>query len=148
MLTVPHDPNIYIGDFPDPIGVRKWIEPTLPPFKIDAQTYPFVSSGFITTSQTSFVLPMWRVDAKDDKITLKLDLPGVHVEDLSLEIENGTLKLLGSRKDTGATVSQMYLLGPDYDPKTADATLECGVLTLVVLKYKEKLTHKIEIVQK
>ena len=110
-------------------------------------TSPAWTSGII--SITSNVGPnAWRITPANDRITASVDMPAVRPADLTVELENGTIKVAGKRFDTGLHVSHQQFIGTDYDPKTADATLEAGVLTVVVMRFKEKVAHKVPVTVK
>lgn len=87
------------------------------------------------------------VESKDGRLRVVLEMPGVRKEDLEVRIENNELRILGKRgepsqgkyllreRPTGS-YRQSYTLDETVDPSKIDATLEKGVLT-VVLDLKE-----------
>jgi len=143
---VPAGNNVWIGDWPPQ---RPWdITPVVPnvPWNppIDAQPYP-LGGVTITTSGYLSVSP-WRVDTSVvDRITLALDVPGVKVQDLKVEIDDGWVRVSAVRFDTKATNNQTYYVGPAFDPTTCEATLEAGVLTLIVMKFVDRLPRKVNV---
>lgn len=77
---------------------------------------------------------------------LATDMPGVHVNTLNVSIENGTLKAIGQRFDTGDVVERVFDLGDRYDPSTAEASLTHGVLTIRI-KLHEKFKNRTIVVK-
>lgn len=135
---IPTIKNVYIGDFPpfDLLPVNPY-QPVLPQI--------LIPQTLITTWGVPFQ-NTWRIDkSKQDRISLSIDLPGVKENDLNVEIDSGILNLTAKRFDTNQSIKQTYMLGLTFDPNTASAALESGVLTIVVLKRKEHLPRKIKI---
>lgn len=147
----------WIGDFPppgmiDPMQPGITIQPipqklfpivpevpyTLNPF---VDTFPWTS----LTTTTWPVAPSWRLTFSTDHITAAVDVPGVKVEDLSVTIENGVIKASGKRFDNGQAVELLQVIGVDYDPRSSEALLEAGVLTVTVRKFKDKVAHKVSV---
>ena len=90
----------------------------------------------------------WReVDLEDEENegvktkVLATDMPGVHGNMLAVSVENGKLKAVGQRFDTGETVEREYELGDKFDPSTAEAELTHGVLT-VRIKMHQKFKNR------
>ena len=75
------------------------------------------------------------IETTDSGLTLTVDLPGVKAADLSLQVEGSILKISG--KQRGQDVRQTYQLSKQYDPESASAKLEDGVLTVEFLKREE-----------
>ena len=76
-----------------------------------------------------------RVDQTSNDMTLSVDLPGVKSTDLNVQVEGQTIKISG--KQRGQEVKQSFQLSKQYDPETAAATLEDGVLTIKFLRREE-----------
>jgi HSP20 family protein len=89
----------------------------------------------------------WRppvdVWAQDDRYHLRVDLPGVSPEGLTLEIEAGVLHVRGERRDAGIPRDQMLraerphgrftvaiALPPSVDPDGVEAHQKDGVLEI------------------
>lgn len=143
-------PPVIIGDPPGPCpGVT--IVPIGEPWKpVPYETVPNLPwvpapglSGYLNVQPSP-----WNVTWHADRVVARADVPGVRVADLSVEIENGSLRVSGKRFDTLAPVSLSVVIGPDFDPKTAEASLEAGVLTVTVKKLVERLVHKVAVVAK
>ena len=100
--------------------------------------------GTITTTSWP-VAPVWRMTYGSDCITASTDVPGVRLEDLTVELENGVIKAHGKRFDNKQLVNLTQAIGTDYDPATSEASLEAGVLTVTVRKFKDKVTHKVNV---
>lgn len=88
----------------------------------------------------------WRVDVtKQDRITLSVDVPGVLLSDISVDVDAYNIRVTGKRSDTGANVSHMYTLPQCYDTKSIAAKLNNGVLTITVKKLKDMCSRKITV---
>lgn len=101
------------------------------------------------------------VDVRSDESSLcyELDVPGVKMEDLDIEYENGVLTVSGERKfSSRESKSQRVMLGRSYGrfeqqfavPEWADvdkleARLEDGVLTITMPKRESARARKIRI---
>lgn len=141
--------KVYPSVSPYPWGPNPW-HPDTTPWDI----LPFIPpvQPFQPTFQFSLA-PVWSLDMQVDKCIAKLDLPGVRVNDLKVEIENGTITVVAKRFDTGlldsrTNVNSQQFIGTSYDPKTSEATLEAGVLTVIVLKFKTKSAFSVPVTVK
>ena len=98
-------------------------------------------------------LSVWE---EDSRYHIALDVPGMKKEELSLDIQDGHLILTGERKAVeereflhnerhyGKFKRVVHL--PDWaDPASVNATLDSGVLTVVLDKKLEMQPKKIEI---
>lgn len=98
------------------------------------------------------------LDESDDAFTLRASLPGLSSEDLSLEVENGTLKLSAKRstevpegytalrRERGAlSFERSFRLGSKVDAESIEAKLEHGVLTITLPKRAEQKPRQISI---
>ena len=87
----------------------------------------------------------------DDEVTIQLDVPGFGEEDLTLSLHDGVLQVTGERQsDIPEGAVQRYVnsalgkldrsvkLDDSFDPASADAVVQHGVLT-VVLKRRPEL---------
>ena len=74
-------------------------------------------------------------EAKQDEkaVTLTLDLPGVSKEDLKIDIE-GAVVSISTREEAKRAYKAAYELAEEIDVDATTATLENGVLTLVLAK--------------
>jgi HSP20 family molecular chaperone IbpA len=71
---------------------------------------------------------------QDDKqFVLKLDLPGIAKEHLSVRIE-GAIVRIESKPDAARRYRAAYEFGQDIDSAASTAALEHGVLTLTLAK--------------
>lgn len=85
----------------------------------------------------------YRVETTSNDLTLSVDLPGAKSADLNVQVEGHTVKVTG--KQRGHDVKQSYQLSKQYDPTTAAATLEDGVLTIKFLKREEAKPNVINV---
>ena len=115
-----------------------------------------VTSRFVTTSFTRCAYP------RDDAFVIAADLPGVHLENVDIQFDRGTLTISGARgatlpasekgqlrvfsseRATGSFARSVRL--PEHvDPEKIDATLTDGVLTVQVPKAASALPRKIPV---
>jgi len=115
-------------------------------------------SQFFGNSQSGFAgayspLSAWE---EDSKFHVALDVPGMSKEDLSLDIQDGHLILAGERKSvenrdylhherTYGKFKRVVRLPEWADPTSVNATLDSGVLTIVLEKKPEMQPKRIEI---
>ncbi len=103
---------------------------TVPAFRsIDRQFERFVNDVF---SGAGFG-PGFQFAQDDKSWTVTLDLPGVAREDLSIDVE-GTVVRLQTREQAKRPFKAAYELPQEIDAEGTSATLENGVLTLVLAK--------------
>ncbi len=93
-----------------------------------------------------------------EEYTLKLEMPGVDKDSLSVTIDNNDLLVEGKVHDTPPSGKELryseyslynfyrkFKIGSDIDRGKIDALLENGVLTLTLHKLEEAKPKKIEI---
>lgn len=149
------DPNFgrpWVGDFPLDDHRKKVLGPTLLPNTVNLPYVPQTGCGGGLTWDGSTITidnrPKWRVVKASDRITLSCDVPGVKLDDLNVEINNGTVWAKGKRSDTGTWTQESQFIGLEYDASSAEATLEDGVLTIVVMCCKERMVQKVPVRKK
>jgi HSP20 family protein len=95
----------------------------------------------------------------EDHFVLKADLPGLAEDDVSIEVQDGTLKISGERKAEHETREQgWYRLERSYgsfsrsltlpdgvDPDAISAEFERGVLEVRIPKPEERKPRRVEI---
>lgn len=99
------------------------------------------------------------LDETDEAFVLRAPLPGLSSEDLSVEVENGTLKLSAKRSTSAPegyttvrrergdlSFERSVRLGPKVDTDAIEAKLEHGVLTITMPKRAEQKPRQIAIV--
>jgi HSP20 family protein len=105
-----------------------------------------------------WVPPMDLVEA-EDHFVLKADLPGLAEEDVSIEIQDGTLKISGERRaeheehEQGwyriersfGAFSRSLSLPDGIDPDGVTAEFDHGVLELRIPKPEERKPRRVEI---
>ena len=102
-------------------------------------------------------LPTVDIFETSDTITLMADLPGVHKEQLDINVEDKHLTITGPVKENESRFQPLYTeyetggftrsfkLGDTIDQTKINATLKNGVLTLVLPKADRLKPRKIEI---
>jgi HSP20 family protein len=96
------------------------------------------------TAQARWLRPRAAVaDAKEGKLKVVLEMPGVRKDDLDVRIENNELMIVGRRAEQGTqkyilrerpqgSWAQSYTLDETVDQSKIDAVLEKGILTLTL----------------
>lgn len=84
-----------------------------------------------------------RVNNTDTGLELSLDLPGVKSKDLNIQITDRLVTISG--KSRGDEFKHSYRLSKEYEPESADAKLEDGVLLLTFSKVKGSAPKTIEV---
>ncbi len=111
----------------------------------------FESFGFEQPLSPPTFLPPVDVAEDDHNITLKAEIPGVKVEDVSITLENNVLTITGERKfkeeekkENFHRVERRYgkftrsfTLPAGVDSENAKATFEDGVLNITLPKREE-----------
>jgi HSP20 family protein len=104
-------------------------------------------------------MPAVDVEQTDDSIVLKMDLPGMRREDVSIEVKNQTLTVSGERqqereqKHEGyynrervfGRFSRTFMLPEGVDADDIEATFSDGVLTVSLPRPREDQPKSIEI---
>jgi HSP20 family molecular chaperone IbpA len=85
----------------------------------------------------------YRLDTKDDVLTLSVDLPGVKSKDLSVQATGRDVKIVG--KIRGEDFVYTYSIPKEYDPESIEASTEDGVLSLKFAKFAKETTRTIEV---
>jgi len=114
------------------------------------------SSGEPTREGVSFI-PDVDITENGDAITLYADLPGAKKEDLSIDVREGVLtltatvppveknhRLIYHEYDIGG-YSRRFTLGEQIDQSKIEASLNNGILTLVLHKAEAAKPRKIKI---
>lgn len=116
------------------------------------------ANGAAAASGASF-LPATDVVETDAGYELALDLPGVKLEDVSIELRDGVLEVAGQRIRDGepraagfarterrfGAFSRSFRLGKGVDEGNIRARMEGGVLTVTLPKREEAQPRKIAI---
>lgn len=96
---------------------------------------------------------------KDDAFHLRLDVPGMSTDDITINLQNGTLTVSGERTSEKTEEGDEYVrverafgnfhrtfrLPDAVDADNIEATYEDGVLTITVPKTEESTRRQIEI---
>jgi len=102
------------------------------------------------------VQPRMDVSEEENRYAITLDIPGLAKEDISIKVENGTMKIEGERKEerTGKyhlaerTVGRFYrsfALPDDVDAEKIEAKATNGVLEISLPKNQKALPVEIKI---
>lgn len=99
-------------------------------------------------------LAVWEAD---DRVTIEVDVPGIAEDNLEVSVEDGVVHISGERhkpEREGELKHQAGRFGPfqrsislheTLDATSVTAGLECGVLTLTILRRAESQPRKIPI---
>lgn len=148
----------WIGDFPpNNIDPYSPYQPQIIP--IPMKTLPYVAPntnefwpppGWIGNSVITIgnTADPWKLTPKVDRIIAEIDVPGCKAENIELELTNGKLSIKAHRNNNGGYSSFETYIGPDYDPETADAECEDGVLTVTVMRFPQKIAKRIPVRKK
>jgi len=103
------------------------------------------------------VLPLVDVEETDGSYLLEVELPGVRLEDVDLEVDQGRLRLIAERRErervgllrhrtrtTGRFSMAVTLPGP-VDSDAVTASLDRGLLTVVVPKTERTRRRRIPV---
>jgi len=96
---------------------------------------------------------------KDDAFHLRLDVPGMSKDDISINLQNGTLTVSGERSSEKTEEGEEYVrverafgnfhrtfrLPDAVDPDSIEAAYDNGVLSIHVPKTEENTRRQIEI---
>lgn len=145
------------GDWPfDPAYPQ--VDPQIPYAPLDpwVPLVPEYDPYFVrpTNSAISTIFAVrhgWRLTYEADAVIAKVDIPGVKVDDVTLKLYKGVLSVAARRSESGlGIVAYDCTIGSDYDPKTAQALLEDGVLTVTIKKFidDQQSVHNITVVKK
>jgi len=102
------------------------------------------------------VQPRMDVSEEENKYAVTLDIPGLAKEDISIKVENGTMKIEGERKEertgkyhlTERTYGRFYrsfALPDDVDAEKIEAKAANGVLEITLPKNQKALPVEIKI---
>jgi len=102
------------------------------------------------------VQPRMDVSEEENKYAVTLDIPGLAKEDISIKVENGTMKIEGERKEertgkyhlTERTYGRFYrsfALPDDVDAEKIEAKASNGVLEISLPKNQKALPVEIKI---
>jgi len=83
--------------------------------------------------------PKARIKENENDYSLSLGLPGFKKEDININIEDDILIISSTveKDDFKSSFENRYSIPEDVDKEKIDATMENGVLTVVIGKYKE-----------
>lgn len=118
--------------------LTNYYESMLKPDLFDAFFY-----GLPTTRTRSSILNDYRVESTAEGLELSVDLPGVKSKDLTVQVTGRQVSITG--KARGEDVKHTYRISKDFDPDTAEAVLEDGVLTLFFKKSKGQEARTLQV---
>lgn len=110
----------------------------------DLDRWPAFADELI--SRMGDVVPLADVEESDDAYIVDVELPGVHRDDVTIEVSNGRLSVTGERRErhrvgllrrstrTTGRFRLQIALPLEIDPDAVTADLERGVLTITVPK--------------
>lgn len=97
-----------------------------------------------------------------DRYRLRVDLPGVAADDLTIEIEGGALRITGERGNGGVVPRDAYIraerpsgrfalsiaLPPSVDPQGVEAAQKDGVLEITLPRRAERARGRVRVAVK
>ena len=93
----------------------------------------------------------YEIDYIKDGAYLFFEAPGFNKSNLKVEMENGVLHIVGERtyKMEGETKSKSILkqfnIGEGFNPKSVEATIEDGLLTVFVPNFKKQEKKRVSL---
>lgn len=86
------------------------------------------------------------IEETTEGVSIHVDVPGVRLEDISIEMEGRTLVVTAERKGRMAnSIKRSFSLPPTIDPTSISATCKDGVLAIDARRKEEALPRKIEV---
>ena len=88
------------------------------------------------------------LEQKDDGYTLVAQVPGLSKEDITMSVENNTLKVSGQKeisKNLSTAIDKEFKIGNDVNQSKISAKVENGVLYIDLPKAKDKTAKIIKI---
>ena len=113
---------------------RKPVLPTMEDFAND-----FFGKRPFTWDYDFDFAPKAKIKENENDYSLSLGLPGFKKEDININIEDDILVISSTveKDDFKQSFENRYSIPEDVDKEKIDATMENGVLTVVIGKYKE-----------
>lgn len=103
-----------------------------------SHTTKWIAAPLSAVSRKTF-----RASASETNMTLAIDVPGVKATDLTVETQGHELSISAKREDYVSTYR--YMIHETYDMTSLKASLEDGVLTLVLDAKPELQPRKVEV---
>lgn len=113
--------------------------------------------GTHAEQQRLYVHPRTAIWSTEGTIVLRLEMPGVRQEDLSIDIENDTLTIQGLKRPIrhegkwvvkerrDADYRKVFTLDETIDRNSIDAVMENGILTLTLKELESARPRKIQV---
>lgn len=131
----------------------------LTPFRaFDTVFGPTLSPAGTSEEARTTLRPRVDIHESEQAYRVRVDLPGVHKDDLGVEIEKGHLVLSAERKESEETMTPIrverrqaikyvrsFSLGDDVDTDNIEAELKDGVLTVTMPKQEKSLPRRIQV---
>jgi HSP20 family protein len=122
-------------------------------FELRDRLYRLLDESFESEqadSAPSFSPPV-DILAGDEQVVILVELPGMSRDDVSVEVENGTVTISGARAGNGegryfvrerpsGEFSRSFSLAWELDPDSVSAKLEDGVLRVTVARRERERT--------
>jgi HSP20 family protein len=83
-----------------------------------------------------------------DAFRIVLEVPGVHKDDVQIDVENRQLSVSAKRKlrdDDALVYQRSFTIPTSVDTNATEATLNAGVLTLTLNKHKDAKPRQIKV---
>jgi len=131
----------------------------LTPFRaFDTIFGPTLSPAATSEDVRTTLRPRVDIHESEQEYRVRVDLPGVQKDDLSVEVEKGNLVLRAQREATedsltpirverrqSVTYVRSFSLGDDVDADNISAELKDGVLTVSLPKQEKSLPRRIQV---
>ena len=134
--TIKHG-DIYVGD---PIGNDPYF------YWKDFTIYPY-GHTYISCPPLCYKHE-FRMEQKEGKLVISIDLPGVRLQDITLSLDGNNLSLNAVRQEPVETISKTYFVLGNWDLGSAQASLENGVLSITFSRKKQNNKKEIKIQEK
>jgi len=125
-------PPVYVGD---PIPGSPWwphnpFQPVMPDVPYGPPDFWPLQPWSPSTPAIVVVTPKWRTKHVAASIEFSIDVPGMRSDDATLTVDSSNVSLRWRRADTDEGFSASTSMPAGFDPGTAMAELERGVLTV------------------
>jgi hypothetical protein len=144
--------NVTLVDGPVYVDGHKWVG-DFPPDNWSIPVSPRIPNPMVWPEQHVHYIQVmgpvqplgsnWRICFESDRLIASIDLPGA--KSANVHIDGSVINVTGTRADTHVAFHHYTDIGGKYDPATASATLEAGVLTIVLMQRQGSTSQKVPV---